>query len=99
MKSIVRPTTITVFTITAAAAAFALEHMGSLPALIVIAPGYVVQAWLFEIGRALGGPGYRGTMVGVSALFWTLVIFGAMAAVRWLRRETAYLCTRTGNHG
>ncbi len=48
--------------------------MDSVPGLIVIAPGYLVQAWLFERNWALGGAGYRATMIGVSALFWTLFV-------------------------
>lgn len=61
---------------TAVAAAVSLDHMDSIPALLVIAPGYVVQAWLFERHRALGGLGYRLTLIGVSALFWTLLLLG-----------------------
>ena len=60
--------------------------MTSLPAFIVIAPGYLVQAWLFENHRALGGFGYQVTMVGVSALVWTLIILTLAAAGRLLRR-------------
>jgi len=69
------------------AAAVAVTHMNNLPAFVVIAPGYMVQAWLFETHRALGGFGYRVTMVGVSALVWTLIIFGVAGAVRLLRRR------------
>jgi hypothetical protein len=60
--------------------------MNSLPAFIVIGPGYVVQAWLFENHHAFGGFGYQVTMVGVSALVWTLIILSAAATVRLLRR-------------
>lgn len=60
--------------------------MNNLPAFIVIAPGYLVQAWLFEADRALGGFGYQVTMVGVSALVWTLIILSPAVAVRLLRR-------------
>jgi hypothetical protein len=67
-----------------AASALALNHMNSLLALVWIAPGYLVQAWLFETGRALGGLGYKATMVGVSAVVWTLVIVGATVSVRYL---------------
>jgi len=63
----------------------ALSHMDNLPAFIVIAPGYMVQAWLFETHRALGGFGYQATMVGVSALVWTLIILSLALAVRLLR--------------
>ena len=64
----------------------ALTHMNNLPAFIVIAPGYLVQAWLFETHRALGGFGYHVTMVGVSALVWTLIILSLAVTVRFLRR-------------
>jgi len=60
--------------------------MDNLPAFIVIAPGYRVQAWLFETHRALGGFGYQVTMVGVSALVWTLIILSLAVAVRLVRR-------------
>ncbi|PYP55900.1 MAG: hypothetical protein DMD44_13765 [Gemmatimonadetes bacterium] len=68
------------------AAAVAVTHLNTLPAFVVIAPGYMVQAWLFETHRALGGFGYQVTMVGVSALVWTLIIFSLASAVRLLRR-------------
>ncbi len=71
--------------LTGIAGAVALSHMDNLPALIVIAPGYMVQAWLFETHRALGGFGYQATMVGVSALVWTLIILSLALAVRLLR--------------
>jgi uncharacterized membrane protein len=63
----------------------ALTRMDNLPAFIVLAPGYVVQAWLFETHRALGGFGYQATMVGVSALVWTLIILSLTIAVRFVR--------------
>src|SRR5438270_184553 len=66
--------------------AVAVTHLNTLPAFVVIAPGYMVQAWLFETHRALGGFGYQVTMVGVSALVWTLIIFSLASAVRLLRR-------------
>jgi len=72
--------------LTSIAAAVALTHMNTLPALIAIAPGYVVQAWLFETHRALGGIGYQVTMVGVSAVVWTLIILSPVVAVRLVRR-------------
>jgi len=72
--------------VTGCAAAVALTHMNNLPAFIVIAPGYLVQAWLFETHRALGGLGYQVTMVGVSALVWTLILLSPAVAVRLLRR-------------
>jgi hypothetical protein len=72
--------------LTSIAAAVALSHMNNLPAFIAIAPGYVVQAWLFETHRALGGFGYQVTMVGVSAVVWTLIILSPAVAVRLIRR-------------
>jgi hypothetical protein len=72
--------------LTGVASALAFTHLDNLPAYIVIAPGYVVQAWLFETHRALGGFGYRATMVGVSALVWTLIILSPALAVRLVRR-------------
>ncbi len=75
-----------VFILTGIAAAVALAHMDNLPAFIMIAPGYLVQAWLFETNRALGGFGYQLTMVGVSALVWSLLVLSLCAAVRLLRR-------------
>lgn len=72
--------------LTSIAAAVALSHMNNLLAFIVIAPGYLVQAWLFETHRALGGIGYQITMVGVSAVVWTLTIISPTVALRLLRR-------------
>jgi uncharacterized membrane protein YoaK (UPF0700 family) len=72
--------------LTSIAAAVALGHMNNLPAFIAIAPGYLVQAWLFETHRALGGFGYQVTMVGVSAVVWTLIIISPAVALRLLRR-------------
>ncbi len=74
------------FILTGIAAAVALTRMNNLPAFIVMAPGYLVQAWLFETHRALGGFGYQVTMVGVSALVWTLIILSLVVGVRLLRR-------------
>ena len=71
---------------TGIASILALTHMNNLPAFIVIAPGYLVQAWLFETHRALGGFGYQATMVGVSTLVWTLIILSLILAVRHLLR-------------
>ena len=70
----------------AIAAAVAVTHMDNTLSFIVIAPGYLVQAWLFETHRALGGLGYQVTMVGVSALVWTLLILGLAVIGRLLRR-------------
>ena len=72
--------------LTGIASVLALTHMNNLPAFIVIAPGYLVQAWLFETHRALGGFGYQATMVGVSTLVWTLILLGLILAVRHLLR-------------
>ncbi len=79
--------------LTGTAASVALTHMDNLPAYLLIAPGYLVQAWLFESNLALGGFGYEATMVGVSALVWTLIFLGLTALIRlvWrtLRRLSA----------
>jgi len=72
-----------ILSVTASVLAFA--NFDNVPAYIVIAPGYLVQSWLFERHRALGGFGYALTMVGVSALFWTLLILGLARAGRLLR--------------
>ena len=72
--------------LTSIAAAVALAHMNNLTAFIAIARGYFVQAWLFETHHALGGFGYQATMVGVSAVVWTLIILSPAVAVRLLRR-------------
>jgi len=77
---------LTLLALTGIAAAVALTHMNNIPAYIVIAPGYLVQAWLFETHHALGGFGYQATMVGVSALVWTLIILSMAAAIRFLVR-------------
>ena len=74
-----------VLVLTSIAAAVALNHMNTLPAFVAIAPGYLVQAWLFETHRALGGFGYQVTMVGVSAVVWTLIILSPALAVRLVR--------------
>jgi hypothetical protein len=77
VKGWVRPAALLV--VTGSAAAVALTHMDNLPAYLMIAPGYLVQAWLFERHLALGGFGYQATMVGVSALVWTLILLGLTA--------------------
>ena len=74
------------FILTGIAAAVAVTHMDNLPAFVVIGPGYLVQAWLFETHRALGGFGYQVTIVGVSAVVWTLIILSLAVAIRLLRR-------------
>ena len=75
------------FTLLVLVSSRALSHMDQPLALLLLVPGYVVQAWLFEAHRALGGTGYVVTMVGVSALVWTLIILGvwALAAKLFLR--------------
>jgi len=65
--------------LTGSAATVAITHMDNLPAYLMIGPGYLVQAWLFERHLALGGFGYQATMVGVSALVWTLILLGLTA--------------------
>jgi len=74
------------FVLTGIAASVALTHMDNLPAYLMIAPGYLVQAWLFERHLALGGFGYEATMVGMSALVWTLILLGFTALMRLLLR-------------
>jgi hypothetical protein len=86
MKIRLRYVALSLLLFTSIAAAVALSHMNNLPAFIAIAPGYVVQAWLFETHRALGGFGYQVTMVGVSAVVWTLIIISPAVALRLLRR-------------
>lgn len=72
--------------LTGIAATVALTHMDNLPAYLMIAPGYLVQAWLFERHLALGGFGYEATMVGMSALVWTLILLCLTAMIRLLVR-------------
>jgi hypothetical protein len=61
--------------------------MDSPPALLLIAPGYLVQAWLFERHRALGGLGYDLTIIGTSAIFWTLLFIGVLSAGAYVVRR------------
>ena len=68
------------------AAVIAVNHMNTLLAFVVIGPGYLVQAWLFEHHLALGGFGYRATMVSVSALVWTLIIVSLVGVGRLVGR-------------
>ena len=75
-----------VLILSSVAAVIALTHMNSLPAFVIIGPGYVVQAWLFEHHLALGGFGYQATMVSVSAVVWTLIIVGLVGAGRLVGR-------------
>jgi hypothetical protein len=81
------------FVLTGIAASVALTHMDNLPAYLMIAPGYLVQAWLFERHLALGGFGYEATMVGMSALVWTLILLGFTALMRLLLRALRRLTT------
>lgn len=68
------------FVLSAGASAAVLDHMDSVPALLLIAPGYLVQAWLFEKHRALGGLGYDLTIIATSAMFWTVLSLGIFVA-------------------
>jgi len=68
------------FVVTALMCSRALNHTDQPIALVLIVPGYLVQAWLFEAHRALGGVGYVVTMVTVSALVWTLLLLGLLVA-------------------
>src|SRR5260370_28559126 len=68
--------------LTSIAAAVALGHMNNLPAFIAIAPGYLVQAWLFETHRALGGFCYQVTLVGGSSGVWSLILHSPGPALR-----------------
>ena len=69
------------------ASTVAFNHMSSIASLIVIAPGYLVQAWLFERHWALGGAGYAATMIGVSTLFWAVLLVLAGRVVGRLARR------------
>jgi len=75
-----------IFAFAAFACSLALHHMDHPIALLLIVPGYVVQAWLFEAHRALGGVGYALTMVTVSALTWTLLLLGLVTGATKLLR-------------
>lgn len=86
MRIRVRYLAMALLILTGVAAAVALTQLTNLPAFIVVAPGYLVQAWLFETHRALGGFGYQVTMVGVSAFVWTLILLSPALALRLLRR-------------
>lgn len=82
----VRLLAILLLVVTGAAATVALRHFDNIPAYLTLAPGYLVQSWLFERHWALGGLGYEATMVGVSAVVWTLILLGLILAVRSLVR-------------
>jgi hypothetical protein len=84
------------FVVFGIAAAVAVTHMNNLPAFIVIAPGYLVQAWLFERHHAPGGLGYEVTMVGVSALVWTLLVLGLVFGLVLMSRLLRRLVPRGG---
>jgi hypothetical protein len=80
------------FAVAAFVCSRALNHTDQPIALLLIVPGYLVQAWLFEAHRALGGVGYVITMVTVSALVWTLLPLGlVVAAAKLCRRATGQL--------
>jgi len=75
------------FAVAALVCSRALNHPDHPIALLLIVPGYLVQAWLFEAHRALGGVGYVITMVTVSALVWTLLLLGLLVAAGKLFRR------------
>jgi len=75
------------FAVVAFACSLALNHMDQPIALLLIVPGYLVQAWLFEAHWALGGAGYAVTMITVSALTWTLLLLGLLSAAAKLFRQ------------
>ena len=75
------------FAVAAFACSQALHHMDQPIALLLIVPGYLVQAWLFEAHLALGGLGYALTLITVSALTWTLLLLGLLAAATQLLRR------------
>ena len=76
-----------VFAAMLVAASVSLHHMEHLPALLIIAPGYLVQAWLFVRHHALGGLWYQLTIVGVSAAFWTFLVLLVAGLYRRLFRR------------
>ena len=76
-----------VFALSAAASAVGLHHMDSVLGLVVVAPGYWVQAWLFVRHRALAGLGCDLTMVGASAMFWTLLIVSVLVGSQYVFRR------------
>ena len=75
------------FAVAALVCSRALNHTDQPIALLLIVPGYLVQAWLFEAHRALGGVGYVVTMVTVSALVWTLLLLGLLVVATKLFRR------------
>ena len=78
--------TAAVFAVLALAATLALRHMDHPVALILVLPGYLVQAWLFEAHLALGGAGYVATVATVAAAVWTVLVLGCWAAGTRLAR-------------
>ena len=89
MRLRVRLLAIGLFALSAAASAVALNHMDSVPGLVLIAPGYLVQAWLFVRHRALGGLGCDLTMVGASAVFWTVLVLTVLVVGQYVFRRLA----------
>ena len=87
----VRQRVLTMFLITTITTILTFTHFDNIPAYIVIAPGYLVQAWLFESHHALGGFGYQATMVGVSAIVWGLILLSFAAAFRFMIRQVRRL--------
>ena len=87
MRLRLRLLAVVVVALSAAASAVGLHHMDSVPGLVLIAPGYLVQAWLFVRHRALGGLGCDLTMVGASAVFWTLVTGAVLVVSKYVLRR------------
>lgn len=75
------------FVLFAVVSAACIDHTNSVAALVLIAPGYLVQAWLFERHRALGGLGYDITIVCVSATFWTVFVVSVLMICEFLVRH------------
>lgn len=86
MRHRVRSIAAALFVLFAVASAACIDHMDSVPALVLIAPGYLVQAWLFARHRALGGLGHDVTIAGTSALFWTACVISVFVAWKYLVR-------------
>jgi hypothetical protein len=87
MRLSLRLFAVALFALFAAASAVGLHHMDSVPGLVLIVPGYLVQAWLFVRHRALGGLGCDLTMVGASAIFWTLLVVSVVVASQYVLRR------------
>src|SRR5215470_7628978 len=84
LEGILISRTLVPFVLACIASVVALNHFDNIPAYLTLAPGYLVQSWLFVRHWALGGLGYQATMVGVSAIVWTLILLGLARAVRLL---------------